>query len=150
MAPDRSLDWQQNKQFIWGLGGLCAAIALGFTFILGAWVVLPFAGIEIAALTSALYYVSWKLSYRHVLTFDDECVTIEKGVYRPRGAWTWPKRETHLEVEPAQHDWEASRLSLHRDQESLNIGDFLSREDAASVIELLRGQILCKIRPLKA
>ncbi|MBT8139003.1 MAG: DUF2244 domain-containing protein [Gammaproteobacteria bacterium] len=149
MAPNRSLDWQQNKKVIWALGVLCIGIAAGFFLRLGIWMILPFAGLEIAALTAALYYVSWKLSYRHILAFDDAKLLIEKGVYRPRGSWTWPKRDTHLEIEPASHDWQASKLTLHCQGESVNIGDFLSREEASRVIELLRGQILCKIRPVK-
>ncbi|MGB5325795.1 MAG: DUF2244 domain-containing protein [Pseudomonadales bacterium] len=146
MAPDRSLDWEQNKRVIWALGTLCASIAIGFTLVLGVWMVLPFAGLEIAALTSALYYVSWKLSYRHVLTFNQDELVIEKGVYRPRGAWVWPKRDTHLEIEIASHDWAANKMTLHHAGESVNIGDFLSRADTEKVVETLRGQILCKVR----
>ena len=148
MSPNRSLDWNQNKKVIWSLGVLCGGIALAFTIIAGAWVVLPFAGLEIAALATALYYVSWKLSYRHVLTFSGEHITIEKGVYRPRGKWVWPKRNAHLQSKPAAHEWEASKLSLHNPPDAVNIGDFLGKAEAAEVIAQVRKHIL--YRPLCA
>ncbi|MDA7687729.1 DUF2244 domain-containing protein [Pseudomonadales bacterium] len=144
MAPNRSLDWNQNKKVIWALGGVCGGIAMGFTILVGAWVMLPFAGLEIAALTAGLYYASWKLSYRHVLTFTRDSVVIEKGVYRPRGRWIWPKQSTHLQSTPAAHDWEAIKLTLHNPPTSLNIGTFLSPQDVAEVATLVSQHILYK------
>ena len=66
LLPNQSLDWEGNKRVIWLLGFVCMGIAVAFTIIAGAWVMLPFAGLEILSLSLALYYVSWKLSYRHI------------------------------------------------------------------------------------
>ena len=142
MSPNRSLDWQQNKKVIWSLGALCGGIAMAFSLVTGLWIMLPFAGLEIAALAGALYFVSWKLSYRHVITFKGDQIIIEKGVYRPRGRWVWSKRATHLQSKPAQHPWEAGKLSLHNPPDTVNIGDFLSIDDTAEVIARIREQIL--------
>ena len=142
LSPDRSLDWEGNKKVIWSLGGLCIGIALGFTIIAGTWVMLPFAGLEVLALSSALYYVSWKLSYRHIITLGETTLVIEKGVYRPRGKWQWVKQETQLRVEPPKHDWEAPSLSFINNNEQVDIGDFLSPDDAEQMISLMREHIL--------
>ena len=78
LSPDRSLDWDGNKRVIWSLGSICIGIAMGFTIIAGAWVMLPFAGLEVLILSLALYYVSWKLSYRHILTLNLSLIHISE------------------------------------------------------------------------
>ncbi|HCH20638.1 MAG TPA: DUF2244 domain-containing protein [Cellvibrionales bacterium] len=142
LSPDRSLDWDGNKRVIWSLGGVCIGIAMGFTIIAGAWVMLPFAGLEVLILSLALYYVSWKLSYRHVLTLSNKQLIIEKGVYRPKGKWVWEKQATRLVTRAPKHDWEAQGLTLINDNEEVNIGDFLSQSDANELIAFLKGEIL--------
>ncbi len=142
MSPDRSLDWEGNKRVIWSLGGLCGGIAIGFTLIAGTWVMLPFAGIEILAFSSALYYVSWKLSYRHIVTIYTDSIVIEKGIYKPKGIWTWVKQDTRLLTEPPKHDWEAQSLTLENNGEEISIGDFLSPRDAEQAIDLFKQHIL--------
>ena len=142
LSPDRSLDWDGNKRVIWSLGSICIGIAMGFTIIAGAWVMLPFAGLEVLILSLALYYVSWKLSYRHILTRNNKQLIIEKGVYRPKGKWVWEKQATRLVTKTAKHDWEANRLTLINDNEKVNIGDFLSQSDSNELITFLKGEIL--------
>ena len=142
LSPDRSLDWDGNKRVIWSLGSICIGIAMGFTIIAGAWVMLPFAGLEVLILSLALYYVSWKLSYRHILTLNNKQLIIEKGVYRPKGKWVWEKQTTRLVTTSAKHDWEAHRLTLINNNEKVNIGDFLSQSDSNELITFLKGEIL--------
>ena len=142
LSPDRSLDWDGNKRVIWSLGSICIGIAMGFTIIAGAWVMLPFAGLEVLILSLALYYVSWKLSYRHILTLNNKQLIIEKGVYRPKGKWVWEKQATRLVTTTAKHDWEAHGLALINNNEKVNIGDFLSQSDSNELITFLKSEIL--------
>ena len=142
LSPDRSLDWDGNKRVIWSLGGVCIGIAMGFTIITGAWVMLPFAGLEVLILSLALYYVSWKLSYQHVLTLCNKRLIIEKGVYRPKGKWVWEKQATRLVTTAPKHDWEAQGLTLINDNQQVSIGDFLSQSDSNELIAFLKGEIL--------
>lgn len=167
LSPDRSLSWEGNKRVIWSLGAVCGGIALAFTIIAGTWVMLPFAGIEILTFASALYYVSWKLSYRHIISLDENTIIIEKGVYRPRGKWVWKKQDTRLVCSPPKHDWEAQSLKLvnqsgrvesessdsdstepgnneteNTETDSVGIGEFLSQADANQLTSILQNEIL--------
>lgn len=142
LSPDRSLSWQGNKRVIWILSLVCGGIAVGFTIIAGTWVMLPFAGLEILSLTTALYYVSWKLSYRHIISLTKTTITLEKGVYRPRGKWVWQKQDTQLATSPSNHDWEAPSMQLICDRERISLGDFLGRDDAEQLIAYLKNEIL--------
>lgn len=142
LAPNRSLSWEGNKRVIWSLGAVCGGIAIGFTLIAGTWVMLPFAGLEILALSTGLYYVSWKLSYQHVIILSNTTLTIEKGIYRPRGRWQWRKQHSRLITTPPKHDWEAPTLTLSNDEQSIAIGNFLNRDDANELISCLKNEML--------
>ncbi len=137
LVPHRSMNWQQNKQIIYALGSVCIGIALAFTLALGTWLFLPFAGLEVLALTTGLYYVSWKLSYRHIITVTEREIRIDKGVYRPRKSWRLGRDQTRLEIRPAAHEWEARKLLLNSAAESVAIGAFMLPDDAEMAISLL-------------
>ena len=55
--PNRAVSWRTNQIFLLLIGSLSALIAGGFA-LLGAWMILPFAGVEILLLVSLLWYVN--------------------------------------------------------------------------------------------
>ena len=138
--PNCSASWRSNKLVLLGLAVPSLGTATGFA-LLGAWPILPLAGLELLALGSALYYVNWKLQYRHVITLSDDSVSIEKGFYAPKQSWTFPRQGTDLAIVPERHPWEGPEVALHRTGESVSVGDFLNREDALELAALLRQEI---------
>ncbi len=139
-TPNCSASWRSNQLVLVALAVPSLTIATGFA-LLGAWPILPFAGLEILALGSALYYVNWKLQYRHVITLSDETVRVEKGHYVPKRSWQFVRQGTGLAITPELHPWEGPDLSLHDSRQSVVVGDFLNREDTLKLAELLRGEI---------
>lgn len=139
LRPNRSLNWRGNQWVILSLLCISSLISIGFAMV-GAWVILPFAGIEIAALTASLYYVSWKLSYCHVLKFEAEQVALEKGVYFPKYSWHFDLDKVILEVTPPNHDWEGPKLNIVHAKDSFSIGEFLSKRDSEALLGQLRRQ----------
>jgi uncharacterized membrane protein len=138
--PNRSASWQTNKMMLILMCCVSGAIALGFA-LLGAWVILPFAGLEMAALGSALYYVSWKLRYRHVIHLGPEVVRVQKGHYFPKKEWELPLREASLSVVPERHPWDAPAISLFSRGEEISLGEFLNRDDALELLSHLKGRL---------
>ena len=138
--PNCSSSWRANKLVLLMLAIPSLTFATSFA-LLGAWPVLPWAGLELLALGSALYYVNWKLQYRHVITLSAETVSIDKGFYVPRQSWTFPREGTGLAIVPERHPWEGPELSLQRTGESVSVGEFLNRDDALKLAALLREEI---------
>ena len=138
--PNHSSSWRSNKRVLLLVSIPSLGAAIGFT-ALGAWPVLPFAGAELAALAAALYYVNWKLEYRHVITLSDDSVLIDKGHYVPRRHWRFERSQAALAVTPERHPWEGPRLAVHGHQETVPVGDFLSRDDSLSLLALLRSEL---------
>lgn len=141
--PNHSSSWRNNKLALLALCVPSLGAAIGFT-ALGAWPVLPFAGVELAALAAALYYVNWKLEYRHVITLDDDSVCIDKGHYVPKRHYRFEREQAALAITPEQHPWEGPKLAVYGRQESVIVGDFLNRDDCLSLMKILREELLVR------
>ena len=57
IRPNCSLQWREVVRFYLGIAAVSFGIAVAFA-LQGAWLVLPFAGIEMAVLGGALYIVA--------------------------------------------------------------------------------------------
>lgn len=138
--PNQSATWRANLMLLVMLAIPSLTIAVAFAW-LGAWLILPFAGLELLALGAALYYVNWKLQYRHVITLSDDSVRVDKGHYAPRRSWNFHRHSTGLAITPEKHPWEGPQLCLHDRNESVSLGEFLGREDILQLITLLKQEI---------
>ena len=136
LTPNRSMSWRGNQYFILSLLLLSGTMGIGFAF-LGAWVILPFAGLEMLALSGALYYVSWKLNYRHVINVQRDRLTIEKGYYKPKKVWRFKREDTAFTIEPEQHPWDAPTLRVRHKQDLIVLGEFLSKADHKQLVKAL-------------
>jgi uncharacterized membrane protein len=138
--PNQSASWRANLYTLLALCVPSLGAAIAFA-ALGAWPILPFAGLEMLALGSALYYVNWKLQYRHVITLSEDSVRIDKGHYYPRQSWQLQRRRAGLSITPEQHPWESPALAVHDPNQRIGIGEFLNRDDAQELITLLRREM---------
>lgn len=139
-SPNHSSSWRSNRLALMAVSVPSLTAAIGFT-ALGAWPILPFAGLELAALGSALYYVNWKLQYRHVITLSDDDVRIDTGFYAPKRSFRIRRASAALSVVREQHPWEGPQLSVHGDDVWVRVGDFLSRDDSLSLLKLLQREL---------
>lgn len=139
--PNHSSTWRNNLLALIAISVPSLGAAIGFA-LLGAWPILPFAGLELMALGGSLYYVNWKLQYRHVITLSEESVRIDKGFYLPRQTWMLQRQATGLAVTPETHPWEGPALTLHDKHEQVTLGEFLNRDDSLKLLDLLKREIV--------
>ena len=90
VKPNHSATWRHN---LWLLAALAVpSLGAGIAFaLLGAWPILPLAGLELTALATALYWVNWKLEYRHVIRLTDDLITIDKWYFVPKRSWRFAR-----------------------------------------------------------
>jgi len=138
IRPNRSSDWRTTRYFLLSVCGVAMVIGIGFAAA-GGWMVLPFAGLEVAAVSSAFYYVQWKLSYQQVLTMTDGRVHIDKGVYKPRRSRRLPREHTSIAIHPALSPNGAPQISLCSGRDIVEIGEFLSIDEGQVLLRELRG-----------
>lgn len=139
--PNHSSTWRNNKLALLAISVPSLGAAIGFA-ALGAWPILPFAGAELLSLAAALYYVNWKLEYRHVITLDERTVSIDKGHYVPKRHWRFARDQVALAITPERHPWEGPGLTVHGKEETVKVGEFLNRDDRLSLMTLLRKELL--------
>ena len=135
--PNQSATWRSNQLALLAISVPSLGAAISFA-LMGAWPIIPFAGFELLALGGALYYVNWKLQYRHVITLSENQILIDKGFYAPRRSWCFDLAGASLSIIPAQHPWDGPSLAVYNREETVSVGEFLNRDDALALQALLR------------
>jgi len=139
-SPNQSASWDANVLLLLILAIPVLGIAVAFA-LLGAWLILPFAGLELLALGAALYKVNCRQQYRHVITVSDDAVCIDKGYRTPQEHWQLARDHSGLTVTAQRHPWDGPLLCVHDQHASVTLGEFLNREDSLQLLELLRQEI---------
>ena len=132
LYPNRSMSWQTNKKILLVMFIVNMTIALGWA-ALGAWMILPFAGLEIFLVGLGMYYVSWKISFKEVITLKTDSLILQKGVYFPKQEWCWRKAQTTLVKQPSKYRMSAPSLFLTHSNQRVEIGAFLNRSEKKSL-----------------
>ncbi|MDE1465184.1 DUF2244 domain-containing protein [Spartinivicinus poritis] len=137
LKSNQSLSWRGNLQVFGGLAVLSLLIAVGFALV-GAWVVLPFAGLELACLAIGLYYTAWQATrqQRIWLTIDQIC--IEKGHRRLEQRYVLQREWTTVQVFKRTHGVGADEVSLCYRNQIVPVGEFLNQADRALLVEHLK------------
>lgn len=112
----------------------------------GFWMILPFAGLEIAALFAAIYAVSHACRRCQVVSVETDRVTVEKGKDRgrrsesggPRFRIEFARSWARVELMPATKRWHPRRLWIGASGERVEIGEFLIDEEKAELAAQLK------------
>lgn len=137
LTPNRSMSWKGNMRIWLALLLLSALIVTGFSLI-GAWVILPFAGLELAALAAGFYYSSRQCQKQEVLVLGPSGIRLEKGIKRKEAEWEMPRQYTRVWQDEPRHPFTPSKLHLQfRDQE-ISLGSFLNLDDTDALLAILQ------------
>lgn len=148
LTPNRSMTWHGNVRIWLCLFAISVVITTGFS-LAGAWVIVPFAGLELIALAFGIYLTSRDCQRREVLTINDTDIHIEKGMKQKQAEWTLPRRYARLRLDAPAHPFTPAKLSLtHRDTD-VPLGHFLNIDDTAILVDLLesRGVVVERKEP---
>lgn len=133
VKPNASLSVLQAWCFMASISTVSLAVA-GYLALQGFWPVLPFAGVELAALGAALWVSMRGNAYREIIRVDGDRVTIEYGmvgqgaqsrVEVPRAMIrVWNARDfaggTHLQLACGEQRFEVGRCLGPQDRVSLD------------------------------
>lgn len=143
--PNQSASWRTNLLVLAALAVPSLGAAIGFA-LAGAWPILPLAGLELTALGAALYYVNWKLQYRQVITVNENSVQVDEGYLAPRQRHRFARPAAALSVLREEHPWKGPQLALYDRNGSVQLGEFLGREDALKLQSLLESELAVRTR----
>lgn len=127
IGPNASLSVAQARWVMLGMTGVAMTVAVGFA-VMGFWPIVPFAGLEIAALGAALWVSMRRNRYREVLSFGHERVTVGFG-WMGQGATAevdWLRCFTRVVLEKAETRNGHNRLYLTSSGQRIAIGRCLT------------------------
>jgi uncharacterized membrane protein len=136
IRPNRSLSWRQSMMFL----GAIAVPLLLISAVLAArgfWLVLPFAGLELAALFVCIYVVSRAAQRCEVVSIGKSVVTVEKGRERgrcpekggPEQRVEFARGWVRVELTRNLSHWYPHRLWIGASGRRVEIGEFLVDEE---------------------
>ncbi|WP_148863804.1 DUF2244 domain-containing protein [Marinobacter fonticola] len=139
LTPNRSMSWRGNIRIWLCLCLVSGLIASGMLWM-GAWVVLPFAGLELLAVAAGFYRTARQCRRREVLRISPDTLRLEKGIDRKQAEWDLPRRATRIHLITPRHPWTPPKLLLlHRDTE-VSFASFLNIDDTKRLIGILESQ----------
>ena len=137
LRPNRSLSWLGNKWFLLIMSFPIFIIAIGWS-ILGAWPVLPFAGIDFVLLAYCCYKICYR-NYQHDwIKIDQYKVTIHHGVGDAPKRRVLVRNDTYLYVSNPLKPMDLPQLRLADDSDKVDIGLFLNKEDRERCRDVLK------------
>jgi uncharacterized membrane protein len=139
IGPNASLS---ERQAWFVMAALCA-VGFGIAGVfaaLGFWPVLPFAGLELAAVGAALWVCLRRNRYREVLVFRGDTLRIEFGLLG-QGAVTaieLPRAWTRAQVEPGELPSAPTRLLLCCSGQRVEVGRVLTDAERGRLVRRIR------------
>lgn len=137
LLPNRSATWVQTQLFVAVICSTTLIIGLFWT-LMGAWMVLPFSGLEAALVAWLFYRVCHSTYQRQVITCDVRNVTVQFGTHFPKRTWTLERERTRLAVTGPTHELAPLKLVIADTQHNIELGAFLNKEDKELALRELR------------
>lgn len=135
--PNCSLGTSGKVKVVLLLTLIPCCIAIGFS-LLGAWLVLPFVGIEIVALGYAFYYVNSHESDYESISIDSDCLVIERCTGQVVNQY---KLNPHW-ASVVRHELpsEELRVGLLSHGKEIEVGRYLTRKQRESLAVQLQNR----------
>ena len=133
LTPNKSSTVQQNLIFFGFLSVICMTFAIGF-FVLGATMILPFAGLEILILFLVLKANRNWLNQSEKIELDRLYVKLKKG----KNDLIFDRFLSKFSI--VDHKTK-KRIFITSDKEKVEIGSFLNEEEIEELITLLKKKV---------
>ena len=137
LRPNRSMSWQGSLIFFLSLCLVSGTVAIGMA-LLGYWLILPFAGLELMALGMALYIVVLRCYRCEVIWITNDVIRIEKGRNYPQQRWRLTRVWAQVVLERCPRQWYPSRLLIRCHGRDVEIGKFLNEEERQTLAKELK------------
>lgn len=138
LRPNASLSRRQMRLLLAFMALLMGGIAAVFVQA-GAWLVLPFSGLEWLLLAYCLRLSFRDSSFCEVITITDSLVSVEKGRHKPEQSWRFQRAWVALDLVRPTRRGHPSHLHLRLHGKCVEIGRFLVEDERRALARELRG-----------
>ena len=144
---NRSMSWRANLWLAASLGVVVGGISLALA-AQGLWLVVPFAGLEIAFVVVCLYLTLRRLSRKEVITVGERAIRLEWGYTRADKQVELPRQWSRLHYACAESPFDCGDLSVAAHGERYALGRCLNKEEKKSLYSQL--QVALRSAPVLA
>ena len=137
LLPNRSATWRQTKWVVATIGGVSLCIGV-FWALKGAWVILPFAGLEVLLLAYFAHRVCYHNYHQQVIYIEPDLIRVEWGYYYPKKHWTFQRDHSEFQINRPAHSLSPAAIIIRDKDRGLRLGSFLNTEDAEKFIGCIR------------
>lgn len=140
LLPNRSASWSDTKWLMLVMVFFVMVIAIAWAFV-GAWVILPFAGIEVGLLAYIMYRVSLSTYRLEEIVITSEFITINRGrlpLSSFKESLQLKRDNLHIEITETENDWHLPKIAFVTPQQTVDVGAFLSLQDRKALTEHLQ------------
>lgn len=137
LRPNCSLSWRWVKRLLVGLA-LCMAAVSAYWVVLGAWLVVPFTGLELLVLGLGFYLCSVAGHSREVIEIEGADLRVLRGHRRLVEVARFPRYWTQVVLSRDPRGWYPSRLVLRCHGRRCEVAARLveaEREDLAAALQ---------------
>ena len=135
VQPNNNLTWRRTK-LVFLFFALCLASVGLYCYVLGAWLVVPFAGLELLVIGLGLYLQCLSSHQREIIQIDENtlCLTDCKG----RQLASFPRAWLKVVQTQDPKGWYPSRLFIGSHGRYVEIGKNLVESERSSLADNLR------------
>lgn len=137
LLPNRSATWRQTLYVLAGLNVVSLSVGVGWA-LRGAWVILPFAGLEVVLLTYLVYRVMLNTYKQEVVYIEPDAIRVESGISSPVWTRTFDRNSSEFVITHPRHSLSPAEISIDTPEQSLRVGLFLNPADSDKLVELIR------------
>jgi len=138
--PHSALDWAGMRLLLCTLTAAIAAVAIFFA-LQGAWLVLPFAGLEALLVCGAIYCSARRAVTREVIALAGADLTVGRGRRELVEVGRLPRHWARVVLIADPRGWHPSRLVLSCHGRRIEVGAALTDADRAQLAETLRDRL---------
>lgn len=136
VRPNNSLSPLNGLKLLVALASLALVVALGFVHI-GAWLVLPFAGLELVAFACAFYYLNLHADDFETITILDDVVVIEQHAYNKSNKTEFQRYWARVNLRQQADGKNGLFIGSHGKEVEFGRG-YINEEQRASLAKRLR------------
>ena len=137
IRPNRSLPWRGVVRFYIGMVMVSFGIAIAFA-LKGAWLILPFAGLEMLVLGAALYVVARRGCCWQVVSIHGDHIEVVDHDSKSKRQQTFIRAWAQVKLEQARINGYPSRLTIRSHGRAIEIGGYLADEEKQQLALELR------------
>jgi len=140
VRPNCSLGWKKLR-YLFAFFLLCSLIIATYFALLGAWMVLPFAGIEMLVLAGGIYsHARWSATHEVLYLNGNELILL-RGCGRLHEVERMPRYWTRVILSSSKQSWHPCRLFLACHGRRVEIASCLVEQEREKLAGDLLGQM---------